>query len=60
MTQSDKWLQIYGREKAKLMVAVSKALLVWLCQNQVTFQRKGSRLISQTTFHIELKLRLID
>ena len=36
MSQSDKWLLIYGREKAKLEVA---------SKNKVSFQRKGSSIV---------------
>ena len=40
MSQSDKWLLIYGREKAKKLVASNTALVILRqCQYQESFQR---------------------
>ena len=42
MSQSDKWLLIYGREKAKLMVASKAALLLFLSNVEISkFSNKG-------------------
>ena len=47
MCQSDKWSLIYGREKAKEVVASKTALFFVLqqYQNKVSFQRKDSGIV---------------
>ena len=47
MSESDRWLLIYGREKGKISGCFKSNISIVLqkCRNKVSFQRKGSSVV---------------